>query len=106
MSYSLAQKYAQNGWLKKLCSGVYYRPDAQGDRKPTWVDAIQALDVQLGVSVHLAGLSSLTHQGLSHYLQLNKEQVWISVKISRPYQNGFVNSLIRIGFTVETISLK
>ncbi|MDG2855670.1 AbiEi antitoxin N-terminal domain-containing protein, partial [Vibrio parahaemolyticus] len=63
VSYSLAQKYAQNGWLKKLCSGVYYRPDARGDIKPTWVDAIQALDVQLGVSVHLAGLSSLTHQG-------------------------------------------
>jgi hypothetical protein len=98
VSYSLAQKYAQNGWLKKLCSGVYYRPDAQGDIKPTWVDAIQALDVQLGVSVHLAGLSSLTHQGLSHYLQLNKEQVWICVKNKSslpkwfrefPYQNWF-----------------
>ncbi len=80
VSYSLAQKYTQSGWLKKLSSGVYYRPDAQGDIKPTWVDAIQALDVQLEVSVHLAGLSSLTHQGLSHYLQLNKEQVWICVK--------------------------
>jgi len=51
-----------------------------------------------GVSVHLAGLSSLTHQGLSHYLQLNKEQVWICVKNKSslpkwfrefPYQNWF-----------------
>ncbi len=33
VSYSLAQKYAQNGWLKKLSSGVYYRPNAQGDIK-------------------------------------------------------------------------
>lgn len=78
--YSLAQKYAQNGWLKKLSSGVYYRPDAKDEVQPSWVDAIQALDVQLHFPVHLAGLSSLTHQGLSHYLQLSKEQVWVGVK--------------------------
>ena len=80
VSYSLAQKYAHSGWLTKLSSGVYYRPDAQGKLKPSWVDAIQALGVQLHFPIHLAGLSSLTHQGLSHYLQLNKEQVWIGVK--------------------------
>ena len=80
VSYSLAQKYAHSGWLTKLSSGVYYRPDAQGGLKPSWVDAIQALGVQLHFPIHLAGLSSLTHQGLSHYLQLNKEQVWIGVK--------------------------
>ena len=72
VSYSLAQKYAQNGWLKKLSSGVYYRPNAQGDIKPTWVDAIQALDVQLGVPVHLAGLSSLTH--MTHHPNLLMDQ--------------------------------
>jgi hypothetical protein len=80
VSYSLAQKYAQSGWLKKLCSGVYYRPDGNDELKPSWVDAIQAIDGQLHFPVHLAGLSSLTHQGLSHYLQLSKEQVWIGVK--------------------------
>ena len=29
IQYSLAQKYAKSGWLKKLSSGVYYRPDPQ-----------------------------------------------------------------------------
>lgn len=80
ISYSLAQKYAQSGWLRKLSSGVYYRPGAKDDVKPGWVDALQAMDTQLHHPVHLAGLSSLTHQGLSHYLQLSKEQVWIGVK--------------------------
>ncbi|WP_452595863.1 type IV toxin-antitoxin system AbiEi family antitoxin [Reinekea forsetii] len=98
VSYSLAQKYAQTGWLKKLCSGVYYRPDAKGELKPNWVDAIQAVDMQLHVPIHLAGLSSLTHQGLSHYLQLNREQVWIGVDNRQslpkwfrefPYQDWF-----------------
>ncbi|WP_394167864.1 type IV toxin-antitoxin system AbiEi family antitoxin [Photobacterium piscicola] len=80
ISYSLAQKYAQSGWLKKLCAGVYYRPSIKDDMKPSWVDALQAMDIQLHLPVHLAGLSSLTHQGLSHYLQLSKEQVWIEAK--------------------------
>lgn len=80
VSYSLAQRYAQNGWLKKVRSGVYYRPGASDKIQPGWVDAIQALDVQLRFPVHLAGLSSLTHQGLSHYLQLRKEQIWVGVK--------------------------
>ena len=76
VSYSLAQKYTQSGWLKKLSSGVYYRPSL----KPGWVDVLQAADMQLHLPVHLAGLGSLTHQGLSHYLQLGKAQVWIGVK--------------------------
>lgn len=79
VSYSLAQKYVSSGWLNKLSSGVYYRPDAQGQLKPSWIDAIQALNEQLGLSVHLAGLSSLAQQGLSHYLPLNKEQIWLWV---------------------------
>jgi hypothetical protein len=78
--YSLAQKYTQSGWLKKLATGVYYRPGANDDIKPQWPDALQALHTQLHLPVHLAGLSSLTHQGLSHYLALNQEQVWVGVK--------------------------
>ena len=80
VSYSLAQKYAKSGWLNKLCSGVYYRPAANDEVEPSWIDAIEAMDMQLHMPIHLAGLSSLTHQGLSHYLQFNKEQVWIYVK--------------------------
>lgn len=80
ISYSLAQKYAQSGWLKRLSPGVYYRPGTKDDLKPDWVDAVQAMDIQLHHPVHLAGLGSLSHQGLSHYLQLGEAQVWIGVR--------------------------
>lgn len=83
ISYSLAQKYAQSGWLRRLSSGVYYRPSAKEDVKPDWVDALQAMDMQLHHPVHLAGLASLAYQGLSHYLQLSGEQVWIGAKNKR-----------------------
>ncbi|RUO25166.1 type IV toxin-antitoxin system AbiEi family antitoxin [Aliidiomarina sanyensis] len=80
VSYSLAQKYTKNGWLKKLSAGVYYRPCANDEVQPSWVDAIQAMEVQLHHPVHLAGLSSLTHQGLSHYLKLGEEKIWVGVE--------------------------
>ncbi|WP_426578321.1 type IV toxin-antitoxin system AbiEi family antitoxin [Xenorhabdus stockiae] len=79
ISYSLTQKYTQNGWLKKLFTGVYYRPNSRQDYKPEWADALKAVIDQLHLPVHLAGLTSLTYQGLSHYLPLKSEQVWVGV---------------------------
>lgn len=34
--HSSAQKYVQSAWLRKLSSGVYYRPSANDDVKPDW----------------------------------------------------------------------
>lgn len=79
ISYSLAQKYAQNGWLHKLGSGVYYRPDGNSDRTPGWPEAVYALQQQLEMPVHLAGLSSLAEQGLAHYLQFRTTDVWLGI---------------------------
>lgn len=89
VSYSLAQKYTQSGWLKKLSSGVYFRPDGKDGIKPDWIDALQAMNIQLCLPVHLAGLSSLNYQGLSHYLQLRKEQLWIGSKSKQPLPKWF-----------------
>lgn len=80
ISYSLARKYALNGWLVKLHSGVYYRPSINDDMQPDWTDLLDALDKQLNLSIHLAGVSSLVYQGLSHYLQLDTKQVWLGIK--------------------------
>ncbi len=76
ISPSLAYKYAQSGWLKKLRAGVY----ARAGREPDWSDALLSLQSQLDAPVHLAGLSSLSWQGRSHYLQLKQSQCWLSVE--------------------------
>lgn len=78
--YSLAQKYTASGWLKKLGPGIYMRPTADISHTPDWSDALYAVSKQLNLPVHLAGLSSLSQQGLSHYLSLGQENVWIGVK--------------------------
>ena len=79
ISYSLAQRYVQSGWLCKYAHGVYYRPDPRRNNAPDWVDALQALIEQLRLPIHLAGLSSLTHQGLSHYLTTENDQIWLGL---------------------------
>ena len=85
ISHSLTQKYIQNGWLKRFASGVFYRPQNDVKAPPSWPALLNALISQTDTKVHLAGLSSLQHQGMSHYLALNstsitnqtKERVWI-----------------------------
>jgi hypothetical protein len=85
ISHSLTQKYVLNGWLKRLASGVFYRPQNDVKTPPSWPALLSALISQTDSNVHLAGLSSLQHQGMSHYLALNptntvnqaKERVWI-----------------------------
>lgn len=76
ISPSLANKYMHSDWLQKLRAGVYVR----SGREPQWSDAVLCLQHQLGVSVHLAGLTSLTYQGRSHYLQLTRQVIWLCVE--------------------------
>ncbi|WP_194208208.1 type IV toxin-antitoxin system AbiEi family antitoxin [Superficieibacter sp. 1612_C1] len=76
ISPSLANKYRHSDWLQKLRAGVYVR----SGREPQWNDAVLCLQNQLGISVHLAGLTSLTWQGRSHYLHLTRQIIWLCVK--------------------------
>lgn len=91
ISYSLAQRYIQSGWLKRLSSGVFYRPSAEEASFPSWVDALLAVQNQLSLPIHLAGLSSLSYQGLGHYLQLGKGQVWLSTNNKQSIPKWFQN---------------
>lgn len=91
ISHSLTQKYIQGGWLTKLDIGLYHRPTANAEHTPGWADALSILTEQLHLPVHLAGLSSLSQQGLSHYLQLGKEQVWVGIKNKQSLPKWFRN---------------
>ncbi|EHD22790.1 MULTISPECIES: type IV toxin-antitoxin system AbiEi family antitoxin [Brenneria] len=75
ISPSLAHKYTQSNWLRKLRAGVYVRVG----REPEWSDAVLCLQNQLSIPVHLAGLTSLVYQGRSHYLQLKQQRIWLYV---------------------------
>jgi hypothetical protein len=59
-----------------LRAGVYVR----AGREPDWSDALWCLQNQLEAPAYLAGLSSLSWQGRSHYLQLKQSQCWLNVE--------------------------
>lgn len=91
IGYSLSQRYVASGWLKKICSGVYYRPSSNKKDVFDWKKVLSALTHQLNLPIHIAGLTSLTHQGLSHYLQLDEQRVWLGIKNKQRLPKWFYN---------------
>ena len=74
ISRSHVQNYVKSGWLEVVASGVYKKPS----QNISWSSALSALQYQQASSLHLAGLSSLAHQGLSHYLTIGNETVQLN----------------------------
>lgn len=80
ISRSHVQNYLNSGWLEVVVAGVYKKPSAT----ISWSSALSALQYQQASSLHLSGLSSLAHQGLSHYLTMGDETVQLnSIKAIR-----------------------
>lgn len=75
ISPQLAARYGQSNWLKKLRSGVYFRPG----KEPHWQGAVYCLISQLNSPIHVAGLTSLAYQGKAHYLRLEQDSVWLEI---------------------------
>ena len=80
ISRSHVQNYVKSGWLEVVASGVYKKPS----QSISWSSALSALQYQQASSLHLSGLSTLAHQGLSHYLTMGDETVQLnSIKAIR-----------------------
>lgn len=80
ISRSHVQNYVKSGWLEPVARGVYKKPN----ETISWSSALAALQLQQDSPLHLAGLSSLSHQGLSHYLTMGNETVQLnSIKAIR-----------------------
>ena len=74
ISRSHVQNYVKSGWLEVVASGVYKKPN----QSISWSSALSALQYQQASLLHLSGLSSLAHQGLSHYLTIGNETVQLN----------------------------
>lgn len=58
----LAFQYAQSGTLRKIGEGVFVRPNDE----LYWPAAVRAMQEELGLNLHVSGLTALSLQGLSH----------------------------------------
>lgn len=72
-SQNLLNRYRYSGWLELLEDGALFRT---GDT-PTLVGAVQALQKDLQLKVHIGARSSLELKGRAHYFRSGKETLWI-----------------------------
>ena len=72
ISRQLVYRYVQSGWLEPLGSGYYRRPGDEITRD----GALAALASQ-GIGVHIGGKSALAEQGVTHYLALGNQKLFL-----------------------------
>ena len=72
-SYDLLTRYKKSGWIQSFGRGAYI---LFGD-KVEWPGALYALQVQLGLSVHAGGKTSLEMKGYAHYLSSGQRRVFL-----------------------------
>lgn len=73
ISRDLQQYYLKSGWLESYGFGAFKRPN----ENVQWVGALNSLQRQTKLSVHVGGLTSISLQGLSHFVRLDKENIYI-----------------------------
>ena len=72
-SQSLIAKYKQLGWLSSFGDGAVIK---RGET-PTILGGLYALQHDMGLSVHLGGLSSLELLGRAHFVRPGAQRVWL-----------------------------
>lgn len=73
ISRDLQQYYLKSGWLESYGVGAFKRPN----ENVQWTGALNSLQRQTELQVHAGGLTSLSLQGLSHYLRIDKEPIYL-----------------------------
>ncbi len=73
ISRDLQQYYLKSGWLESYGIGAFKRPN----ENVRWTGALNSLQRQTEVTVHVGGLTSISLQGLSHYVRIEKERLYL-----------------------------
>jgi hypothetical protein len=73
ISRDLQQYYLKSGWLKSYGTGAFKRPN----ENVRWTGALNSLQRQTQVTVYVGGLTSISLQGLSHYVRMEKEPLYL-----------------------------
>ncbi|MCF8380007.1 MAG: type IV toxin-antitoxin system AbiEi family antitoxin [Bacteroidales bacterium] len=73
ISRDLQQYYLKSGWLESYGVGAFKRPN----ENVRWTGALNSLQRQTELPVHVGGLTSISLQGLSHYVRMEKEPLYL-----------------------------
>ena len=73
ISRNLQKHYIRSGWLETLGRGAYKKPAD----KVTWLGGVYSLQKQADLSVHVGAITALSLHGLSHYVRMDSEIIWL-----------------------------
>jgi hypothetical protein len=73
ISRDLQKHYLKNGWMQPIGRGAYKKPDD----KVEWPGAMNAIQKQLKIKVHVGALSALSLHGYSHYIRMSDETLYV-----------------------------
>jgi Transcriptional regulator, AbiEi antitoxin, Type IV TA system/Transcriptional regulator, AbiEi antitoxin N-terminal domain len=73
ISHGLARQYVKNGWMDRVGVGAFKRPNDS----VSWTGAVESLQTQLQMGVHVGALTALAVQGYQHYLRLEREAIFL-----------------------------
>lgn len=73
ISRDLQRYYLKSGWLESYGTGAYKRPN----ENVRWTGALNSIQRQTKVKVHGGGLTSISLQGLSHYVRMEKGPLYL-----------------------------
>lgn len=76
ISSQLAKKYVSSGWMVAVGQAAFKKLN----ETISWQGGVYALQEHLGLPVHVGGLTALSYHGVSHYLRLGKETIFLFTK--------------------------
>ena len=87
ISNDLRRYYVNSGWLESVGSGAYKKPYDNVE----WQGAINAIQKQTDINVHVGGLTALTIQGYAHYFRLKNETLYLFSEQKTKLPKWFTN---------------
>ena len=87
ISRNLQKYYRKSGWLESIGRGAYKKP---GDTVE-WQGALNAIQKQTEIKVHVGGLSALEIQGFSHYFRMHTESLQLFSPLKTRLPKWFID---------------
>ena len=72
-SRELQKYYLKSGWLESYGVGAFKRPN----ENVQWTGALNSIQRQTELPVHAGGLTSISLQGLSHYVRMERAPLYL-----------------------------
>lgn len=77
LSASSIRDYVERGWLERVGSRLYRRPESGGGGSVRWEVATLSLQTLLEVPVHVGGMTALELAGYWQYAPLGRRRIWL-----------------------------